>query len=40
MAFGEPYKYVQLNPQNESKWDEAVTKANDRFSNEDHNLFL
>jgi len=42
MAFGNPYKYVQLNPDidEQDQWDEAISKADDRFSNEEHNICL
>ena len=42
MAFGNPYKYVELNPDNQEQenWDESVFKSNDRFQNEEHNICL
>jgi hypothetical protein len=42
MAFGDPVKYIQLNPNQEEQdhWDEAVSKSDDRFINEEHNIFL
>lgn len=40
-AFGEPYKYVQLNPSDEekAKWDSMLYMSDCRFNNEEHNLF-
>ncbi len=42
MAFGRPYKYVELNPdlREQEDWDDAVMKSNERFQNEEHNLCL
>jgi hypothetical protein len=42
LAFGRPHKYVELNPdlREQEQWDEAVIKANERFANEQHNIFL
>lgn len=42
MAFGSPYKYVYLEPtfKEVDNWDEALLKSDDRFNNEEHNLFL
>jgi hypothetical protein len=42
MAFGDPLKYIQLNPNNEEQeqWDYAIAKADDRFNNEEHNICL
>jgi hypothetical protein len=40
MAFGNPYKYVELNPDmNEQiEWDDCIAKCNERFTNEEHNI--
>lgn len=42
MSFGEPHKYVELNPdiKEQVDWDECVRKSNDRFCNEEHNICL
>jgi len=42
MAFGEPYKYVYLDPSASEldNWDESISRANQRFNNEEHNIFL
>jgi len=40
MAFGNPYKYVELNSLDSEFWDECVLKSNERFINEEHNLCL
>lgn len=37
LGFGNPYKYVQLEVC--PNWDKAVTKANEKFIDEEHNLF-
>jgi hypothetical protein len=41
MAFGEPHKYVYLNPSEEEKkkWDYCVNASDKKFSKEDHNIF-
>jgi hypothetical protein len=41
MAFGEPYKYVPLKPDliEEDLWDEGVKFSDNRFKEEEHNLF-
>jgi hypothetical protein len=41
MAFGNPYKYVELNPDisEQQEWDDCVAKSNERFTNEEHNIF-
>jgi len=40
MAFGLPYKYVYLDPnENEKKmWDYELRKADDKFRGEEHNI--
>lgn len=40
MAFGNPHKYVLLNPNENEKadWDKAVEKGDERFNTEEHNL--
>ena len=42
MAFGEPHKYVELEPTvNEAEnWDQYLGKTDNRFFNEEHNIFL
>ena len=42
MAFGNPYKYIELNlnVMEQEHWDECVIKSNDRFTNEEHNICL
>jgi hypothetical protein len=42
MAFGNPYKYIPLNPnaKEQELWDNSVFKSNDRFMNEEHNICL
>ena len=42
LAFGEPYKYVYLNPTETEMvfWDKGVNKANKKFSREDHQICL
>ena len=41
MSFGNPYKYVLLNPSPEERknWNRAIEKGDQRFNNEEHNLF-
>ena len=43
MAFGEPTKYVQLDPElalvGSKKWNESVEKADETYSQMMHNLF-
>jgi hypothetical protein len=41
MAFGNPYKYVYLDPdiKDQDVWDECLFKADERFRGEEHNLF-
>ena len=41
MAFGEPYKYVYLEPETreEEMWDEGVRLSDNRFKEEEHNIF-
>lgn len=41
MAFGEPYKYVPLQPElmDEDLWDEGIKISDNRFKDEEHNLF-
>lgn len=40
MAFGSPYKYLQLYPNEKEKqeWDNAVAKGDKRFNKQNHNL--
>ena len=40
MAFGNPYKYVELNPDmsEQIEWDDCIAKCNERFTNEEHNI--
>jgi hypothetical protein len=42
MAFGDPYKYIQLNPniEEQERWDDSLNKSDDRFNNEEHNICL
>ncbi len=42
MAFGEPYKYVELEPTlNEAEyWDENIVNTDNRFFNEEHNICM
>ena len=42
MAFGNPYKYVQLklNKKEMQNWNHSVIKSDDRFNGEEHNIFL
>ena len=41
MAFGEPHKYVFLNPdiREEENWDKGVKISDNRFKQEEHNIF-
>lgn len=41
MAFGNPHKYVMLNPDEREKarWDKAVEQGDERYNTEEHNLF-
>ncbi len=40
-TFGEPYKFVELNPNQAEKlkWDDGVKLSDIKYSAEDHNLF-
>ena len=42
MAFGNPTKYVQLNPNDKeiNEWDNAIEKGDEKFNMENHNLFF
>jgi hypothetical protein len=42
MAFGNPYKYVYLDPtpNEQDQWDESINKADNRFNKEEHNICL
>ena len=42
MAFGEPHKYVELTPtyRESENWDENLGNCDNRFFNEEHNIFL
>jgi len=42
MAFGEPHKYVELDPtiKEADNWDQALGNTDNRFFNEEHNIFL
>jgi hypothetical protein len=42
MAFGNPYKYVYLDPDNKEQddWDSSIHKADERFRGEEHNLIM
>ncbi len=42
MAFGEPHKYVYLNPdlKQEGCWDEGIINADNQFKQEEHNLIM
>lgn len=41
MAFGDPHKYVHLKPdlREEEMWDEGIKMSDNRFKEEEHNLF-
>lgn len=41
-AFGEPYKYVQLelSLKEADSWDESLSNCDNRFFNEEHNICL
>jgi hypothetical protein len=42
MAFGNPYKYVYLDPDSneQDNWDKAIQNTDERFKGEEHNLFM
>lgn len=42
MAFGEPYKYVEIEPtfKEGENWDDNLQICDNRFFNEEHNIFL
>lgn len=39
MAFGNPTKYAILEVENKEKWDEFISKGDDKYKDEEHNLF-
>lgn len=41
MAFGEPYKYIPLDPNHKEKinWDKSVLLSDYKYNQEEHNIF-
>ena len=40
MAFGDPTKYVKLDIENKADWNFNISKGDDMYRTQDHNLFL